>query len=253
MDFIRAPYTGMGLYWHDQLEYESFGHVCAYLMQRGMTTIDFGDEVDPNAALLHALHDPATSITSARFITTAQLPPQEKQSRRPPGRIIVSYDYISDEAAAHGDHRAITVEWSEAEWGPLEVMPKQQVQRAPLRQQRGETLLLDLCVQLDPLYANYGFETFGFISCLYDAIYKPPSRDWRNTALCYIHDGILTAEENALFMSGFATVRKLLHGTYFTNTPSARARGHKQSKPLLSPSLPDVLTPALRRFRRAHL
>lgn len=253
MSFMAAPYTVAGCYWHDQSERESFGHVCAYLMQRGMTTLECGADANPDAALLAALRDPTNSMTEAKFITSAQLPPQGPQTHRPPARIIVRYDYISNEAAEHGDHRAIDIMWSEAAWGPVEVMPKRQAQRANHSRFQNHHFFIDLCTQLDPLYANYGAEELT--PCLYDATHQSSHNGWRDAGPCYLRDGVLTDEENAAFLSTFAFVEKLPCGTFFTNDPWLAGQKQLPKGGIQPPNNPmaDVLMPALRRWRRAHL
>ncbi|MBA3825196.1 MAG: hypothetical protein H0X24_15020 [Ktedonobacterales bacterium] len=220
-----------------------------------MTTLEYGAATDPNTALLAALHDPTSSITEAKFITSAQLPPHEKPTHRPPARIIVTYGYISDDAVAHDDHRSIDIMWSEAVWGPIAVMSKRQAQHANLSPIQNHRFFIDLCTQLAPLYANYGAEAMGLTPCLYDVIYQQPQSHWRNAGPCYLRDGVLTDEEHASFLSTFTFVEKLPCGTFFTNDPWLAGQKKLPKGPTQPSGTPmaNVLTPALRRWRRAHL
>ena len=259
MAFMPAPYMAASFYWHDMAEHLSLQRACAYLIQRGMTTLECGEDVEPDSALLRLLLSPTSDIAEAKFITSDRLPPQGKQTRRPPGRIIVHYDYISGDALSHGDHRSVDIEWSAAPVsGPGWTLSKKEAEQLAQFTRKDYYFFIDACTLLDPLYANFGFEADGLMPCLYDYIYRQSHVSWRSNGPCYLRDGILSAAESETLTSNFIYVKKLPNGTFFTDNPwmTPRQKYSDDLNPLpKSARRPtrDIVTPALRRFRRSQI
>jgi hypothetical protein len=206
MVHLDAPYVDAGLYWHNDSPQISFRQVCQLLIQQGMDTVDYGEFAAPNDALLASLEQPQADVRPASFMNSSKKRSGARPTHRPPGKVIVSYGWLSDVAQAHGDHPAMQVTWGGGSFGYT-------APDAPVKGLQAYHFFTLLCAQLDPLYAVLDVEREAL--CLYDVLHPSESKSYSSLPLSefYCQQGILGEAEEA-FWHTYAYHERLPHGTY---------------------------------------
>lgn len=240
-----------GLYWPNEAPQVSLRRMCHLLIQQGMTTENYGEFVAPNDALLRALEQPDTDVHAVGFITSSKKRPVMNQTRRPPGKLVVSYGYLSHEAAERGDHPSIQVAWDGTRfWWPDDALPRD----APVKGLQAYHFFTQLCTELDPLYAALELE--GSVPCLYDVLHPALSKSHSHLPMSefYCRQGIL-AESEETFWRTYAYHEPLPRGVYGSDyrlfNPRRRSLGGtpKQQRQIHAERR-ILLVRALKRFGR---
>ncbi len=235
MNGPQPPCIDAGLYWIDEPERASFQRVGEYLiLERGLQfsgNISGGRCAEEDACslatlahaadkrwssyapasadeLLHLLADPAFFISDIRFVGIQRVYAKSAKAKPLPGKIGLSFDVMSDEAIAHGDHAAVQVYWSEVDI------------------HLSSALFTDLCRRLRPTYA--ALEGEGILSCLYDMVHGRG-----HASVAYCDDGFLgpTADE---YWSTFRYTERLEAGTFGSDSDVWWNQRWKPSKAHLS-------------------
>lgn len=249
-------YLEAGLYWFHDSPQISFRRVCQLLIQQGMDTVDYGEYEAPNNALLATLAQPQADVRAASFITSSKNSKRRSKAgltHRPPGKVNVSYGWISDEAEAHGDHPAIQVYWNgDSFFGP----PGNTESDAPVNGLHAYHFFTLLCAQLDPLYAVLEVEREA--SCLYDALHLTASRSYSDvpSSEFYCQRGILEEAEEA-FWRTYAYHERLPHGGYGSDNAHFNPRrrslgGDWEQKSKVMAQRNTMFIPALKRLARSQ-
>lgn len=246
---LDAPILEAGFYWQREVSQVSFRRVCQLLIDRGMATIDYGAFTAPDEALFSLLEQSDSDIRSASFITSSKNRPRTRPVHRLPGKIIVSYGLLSDEANVHGDHPAIQVAWGGSSFsGPVGFTAKE----AQVKGLQAYYFFTDLCTELDPLYA--ALETEMEVPCLYDLLHPQVAKSDTHLSLSefYCRQGVLEDAEEA-FWRTYAYSKRLPHGTYGSDYPfmnprrrslggdlAYRSRIHAERRIMLTQSLTHI-------------
>ncbi|MGZ3675674.1 MAG: hypothetical protein ACXVCO_15320, partial [Ktedonobacterales bacterium] len=136
MNGPQPPCIDAGLYWIDEPERVSFQRAGEYLIlerglqfsgdivggrctedeARSLATLAHAPEKEwsPYAAasddeLLHLLADPAFFVRDIRFVGIQRAYAKSEKTKRLPHKVGLSFDVMSEEAIAHGDHAALQV------------------------------------------------------------------------------------------------------------------------------------------------
>lgn len=246
------PYMLAGLYWGSEPQQVSFRRVCHWLMQQGMTTLGWGAFAAPDEALLRLLEQPESDIQEAHFITASQKRPAVPKSRRPPGKLIISYGFLSDAAVHQGAQRAIQLAWSGSSFsGPPGYVAKD----AEVKGLQAYRFFTQLCAQLDPLYAAMEMENRGDVPCLYDVLHPQQSPSKLSLSEFYCRQGVLGEQEEA-FWHTYAYSERLPYGTYgsdypFFNPRRRRLTGDRQHITHIETERRSLLMQALKRFSQS--
>ncbi|HEX8036119.1 MAG TPA: hypothetical protein VF510_19840 [Ktedonobacterales bacterium] len=177
MNDPQPPCIDAGLYWTNEPERVSFQRTGEYLIlerglqfsgdivggkcteeeARSLATLAHAPEKQwsPYAAasddeLLHLLAAPTFFVRDIRFVGIQRAYAKNAKAKQLPSKVGLSFDVMSDEAIAHGDHAAVQVYWSEED---IHV---------------SSALFADICRRLRPTYAD--IEGEGVLDCLYPRV-----------------------------------------------------------------------------------
>jgi hypothetical protein len=248
---LDAPCLEAGLYWHDESPQVSFRRVCQLLIQEGMDTVDFGEFATPNDALLAGLEQPHPDMREVSFMTSSKKHSQSRPTRRPPGKLIVSYGWLSDAAKEHEDHPAIQVVWG---GGSFSGPPEYTAPDASAKGLQAYRFFTLLCAQLDPLYAVLEAEIEA--PCLYDALHPKAHEGYSGLPLSefYCQQGLL-GDAAESFWRTYAYHERLPHGVYGSDKALFNPRrrlldGDCEQRLQVMAERRAVLMPVLKHFAR---
>jgi hypothetical protein len=253
MVHLDSPCLEAGLYWLREAPQVSFRRVCQALIHQGLDTLGCGEFAAPNDALLALLEQPHTEVQEASFMTSSKKRAGVRATQRPPGKVTVSYGWLSDAAQAHGDHPVIQVTWGGSSFsGP----PGYTAPDAPAKGLQAYRFFTLLCAQLAPLYA--GLEMEMKTDCLYDVLHPtiPESISHLTFREFYCQRGLL-GEAEAAFWQTYAYHEQLPHGTYGSDSSLFNPRrrslpGDGEPHSHVVATRRAILLPALKRFARSQ-
>ncbi|MGZ3638182.1 MAG: hypothetical protein ACXVCX_10155, partial [Ktedonobacterales bacterium] len=230
------PCIDAGLYWIDEPERVSFQRAGEYLIlerglqfsgdivggrctedeARSLATLAHAPEKEwsPYAAasddeLLHLLADPAFFVRDIRFVGIQRAYAKSEKTKRLPHKVGLSFDVMSEEAIAHGDHAALQVYWSEEDI------------------HLSSALFTDVCRRLRPTYAY--LEGEGVLDCLYDMVHGWREEQVRLRSVSYCDDSFLGSVANE-YWSTFTYTERLENGTFGSDSDAWWNRRWKPSK-----------------------